>query len=162
MTQGIDYRACHELAKRGASREAIKCYLGLALTKYGVGKDDSVRTSNSLMAMGERLDGECPDFGLSNKLPESVGVQKGITFESALELFDSGENEKLPLQGHSLSMEVSDTPKFKRFRGSTNRFSSLLPPSLFPGETDLRQMQVTAFWPPELFSSRRPRSAEQF
>lgn len=108
MTQGIDYRSCHELAKRGPSREALKCYLGLALTKYGVAKDDPIRKSNSLMAMAERLDDECPDFGLSNKLPESVGVQKGITFESALELFDSGENEKLPLHGHSLSMVLSN------------------------------------------------------
>ena len=106
MTQNIDYRACHELAKRD-SREALKCYLGLALTKYGVGKDDPVRASKSLMEMAESLQGCCADFRLLNELPESVGVRKGITFESALQLFDSGENEKEPLRGYSLSRVLS-------------------------------------------------------
>jgi hypothetical protein len=97
----LDYRACHELAKRGESREAFKCYLGLALTKYGVGKDDDCRKGNDLMKMADRLQNECPDFKLSNLLPDSIGVQKGMTFESALEFFDSGKNE------HSLSMVLS-------------------------------------------------------
>lgn len=106
MTQNIDYRACRELAKRD-SREALKCYLALALTKYGVGEDDPVRASNSLMDMAERLEARCPDFRLSNDLPESVGVRKGYTFESALGLFDGGENEKEPLRGYSLSRVLS-------------------------------------------------------
>ena len=106
MTQGNEYRACRELAKRD-SREALKCYLELALTEYGVGKDDPVRASNSLMEMAERLEAQCPDFRLSNGLPDSVGVQKGHTFESALKLFDSGENEKEPLRGYSLGRVLS-------------------------------------------------------
>jgi hypothetical protein len=112
MTQGIDYSPCRALARKGESRKALMCYLALALTKYGVGKDDDVRKTNGIMDMAERLDRECPDFVLSKELPESVGVQKVYTFESALLLFDTAENEELEDHGYAVRAVLSD--KFER------------------------------------------------